>query len=186
MKTPYGIFLDSKLRKIALELWKDQKYFTIEEVVPEKIYQEKKENCIELFRPEAILTLIEIRLLADAPVTVNNWASVKGGFQFRGYRPPYYYLDQLIKKHKQKEIDLNTLLNQISNFNSYSQHTWFNAFDFNVKGYTAEEFRQLLLGWKREGKLSYLTGIETGVPWVHIDCRVSDRLDADGLFLFSA
>jgi len=185
MKTAYGMFIDSKLRKTALDLWHDQKYFTIKEIVPEKIYQERKENCIELFRPEAILTLIEVRILAESPITVNTWAITKGGFQFRGYRPPYYYLGKLLKSYKEKELDLNGLFNQVSNFHEYSQHTFFNAFDYNVNGYTADEFRKMLINWKREGKLPHLTGIEQGVPWVHMDCRLSNRLDADGLFLFN-
>lgn len=163
MKTPHEIFLDNRLKKSVLELWKDQKYFVIQEIVPKRTYQERKEKCIELFRPEAILTLIEIRLLADAPITINTWMWGEGGFQYRGFRPASYAVD----------------------YSDYSQHNLFNAFDFDVRGNTAEEFRTRLLTWKREGKLPYLTGIENKVNWVHIDCRMTQLLDNDGLFWFN-
>lgn len=149
--------------KTAIEMWNDQNFFTIGEIVPEKVFNERGENAIELFNPLAIITLIETRILFNRPITINNW-KWGGPFQYRGFRDVKYY------EGKQ----------------SYSQHALGNAFDYDVRGYLAKEAREKLIEWKKRGDLIHLTGIEKDVNWVHNDYRISARLDENGLFLFNA
>ena len=188
MKTNYGIFSEDQLRKLAIELWNDQNYFRIEELVPEQVFRERDTKAIELFNPRAIISLIETRILADSPITINTWYKHNdgSGFQFRGFRPPYYYLNKYVVKYELKKITLSQLLDLTRTHFSASQHTLFNAFDYDVRGYSAEEFRIKLTKWKQEGKLPFLTGLEEDVTWVHNDYRLSERLNEDGLFLFKA
>lgn len=164
MKTTYAQFLEDCRTKTALEIWTKQPYFCIEEIVPKDVFLARGQKSIELFQPRAILSLIEVRILANAGITINNW-KWNGLFQYRGWRPINYYTEKAI---------------------SYSQHVLFNAFDYDVKGVTAEDFRKYLITWKKEGKLQYLTGIEAGVSWVHNDYRLTNRLDENGLFIFKA
>ena len=163
MNSPYKDFKDS-MRISPLSIWMEHNtFFSTKELVPKQVYTDRGEQALELARPEALLTLLEIRLLINAPMTINSWSWDNTGFQYRGYRPASYYGNKV----------------------SYSQHLLFNAFDFDVKGYNAHQVRDMLLQWKREGKLPYLTGIERTVNWVHIDCRLSNFLDEDGLFWFN-
>jgi len=151
--------------KTALDLWHEQDFFILEELMPEDVFNTRGSSCIELLTPEIIITVIELRILFDSPMTVNNW-KWGGLLQHRGFRPISYYISQ------GKSL-------------SYSQHIRANAIDSDVRGATAEECRQDIRRWKREGKLKHLTGIEKGVTWLHTDCRICSRLDEDGLFTFS-
>ena len=65
-----------------------------------------------------------------------------------------------------------------------SQHKLGNAIDFDV--YVTkdgkkvrkdpDDIRALLRKWKAAGKLKNLGGLETGVNWVHCDCRPHEHL----------
>ncbi len=146
--------------KSIIELWEEQSFFCLEEIVSKDVFTARGSKALELFNENALRTLLELRQLFGTSMTVNNW-KWRGDWQFRGFRPWSWYKKQ-----------------------SYSQHAFGNAFDFDVKGLTAEEARQKIIGWKKEGKLQYLTCMELDVNWVHIDCRISNRLDENGLFLF--
>ncbi|MCK5611265.1 hypothetical protein KAR91_55860 [Candidatus Pacearchaeota archaeon] len=187
MKTNHANWLEKQM-KTAIELWNDQSFFIIEELVPEAVYMARREKAIELCQPNALITLIETRVLADSPFYVNNWH--KRGenqgkeFQFRGWRPPYYYLLKLVEDYEKGKLELKVLLELLKVHFKCSQHTFFNAWDYDVKGCTAARFRKKLIQWKKEGKLKHLTGIEKKVNWVHNDYRISERLDENGLFMF--
>lgn len=146
--------------KSITDLWREQKYFRIEEIVSSEVYNLRGSKSLELFDEKAIRTLIELRELFDSPITVNNW-KFGGKFHNRGFRNWSYFKSP-----------------------SYSQHMFGRAFDFDVRGLTAEEARQKIINWKKEGKLQYLTSMELDVNWVHMDCRICNRLDQNGLFLF--
>ena len=136
--------------------------FRIEELVPKTIFEYRKDKCWELFAPEILQTIDEIRELFQSPIIINNW--MWGGvFQYRGFRPISYYDGK----------------------DSLSQHIRGNALDFDVKGLSAEDARKKIIGWKKDGKLNRLTALELGTSWVHIDCRQSERLNNYGLFLFN-
>ena len=148
-----------------MELWESQTYFILEELVPKDVYYDRGDKAIEIISEPALRTLIKIRELFQNPITVNNW-KWEGPYNNRGYRHESYYNDD--RKH-------------------YSQHQFGNAFDFDVRGFKADDARELIKGWKKNGELPYLTGLEEGegVTWVHIDCRLTDRLNEDGLFIFN-
>ncbi len=176
----YAKWLNS-LQKTAIELWNDQDFFRIEELVPRDVFLERGEKCIELFPAPAIVTIVETRILYDSAMTINNWLW-GGEFQFRGWRPFYYYFDKLVEDNPEMGPEETTTL--ASCHFVCSQHSFANAFDYDVRGYTAERARRKLIQWKSEGKLKFLTGIEKDVNWVHNCYRICRRLDDNGLFLF--
>jgi hypothetical protein len=135
--------------------------FRLEEFVSKDIFKRRGEKAWELFTPDIIETINDLRVLFNTPITINNWFW-DGRLQYRGLRPTSYYAGK----------------------ESLSQHIRGNALDFDVKDYTAEEARQEITAWKRQGLLKKLTGLELDTNWVHIDCRQSERLNQDGLFLF--
>ncbi len=180
MKTNYAKWLKNQ-QKTAIELWNDQDFFSIEELVPKSIFLSRREKSIELFPANAIISLIETRILYDASMTINNWLW-GGQFEFRGLRPFYYYFNALVENNPDKLPE--EIIALASEMYKCSQHAFANGFDYDVKGLTAEQARQKLIKWKSEGKLPFLTGIEKDVNWVHNDYRICQRLDDNGLFIF--
>lgn len=152
----YAQFLIDCRDRHYLEIWENQSYFKIQELVPKNTYERYGESAILLFPKESILTLLELRILADTGIIINTWFN-KGSltnFQYRGYRPLTFYTADVISK------------------GFISQHCLFQAFDFNVLGYTCDAFREQIVLWKKEGKLPYLSRIEAGTDsWVHIDVK---------------
>ncbi len=51
----------------------------------------------------------------------------------------------------------------------YSQHKFGRAFDPKFTKKTADEVREYILS--NRDKFPYITCLEIGVPWVHVDCR---------------
>ncbi len=145
----------------VIDLWVSQDFFILEEIFPPEVLKARGEKALQLYSEKALRTLIELRELFNSPMTINNW-KWKGQFKYRGFRPWSYYKS-----------------------NSYSQHLLGNAFDFDVKEYTADEAREKIKQWKSQGKLKYLTGLEEKVNWVHVDCRISKTLNKNGLYLFN-
>jgi hypothetical protein len=91
-----------------------------------------------------------ILMMADAirdyfmeAVTINDYGKE---MQYRGFRTPN------CKEYKQ-----------------YSQHSFGRAIDLDITGKNADEVRKIILD--SPDKFSFITCIEIGVPWVHIDCR---------------
>jgi hypothetical protein len=140
------------------------KYFEWDELLPKHIYSDNSVVFHEIFNIETLMTLDELRVIFDAPITVNNY-KWGGKFQYRGYRDNIFY-------------------DKYPNSNIYSQHRRGNAFDLDIKGLSAEEVRNKIIGFKKKGFLKHLTGLELDVSWVHFDCRSTNKLDKDGLFLF--
>lgn len=138
--------------------------FTWKELVSEALWLRRGGKVCELFTPEILHTLDIIRKNFNCPININDW-SYGGRFDYRGFREIAYYSNR----------DIN---------DSLSQHLRGNAFDFDVTGYAAEDARDKIRSMKKKGLLPFLTGIEIDINWVHIDCRVTDRLDRNGLFEF--
>jgi len=131
------------------------KYFKAYELVDEKTFKEKGETALSLFNPEALQALDDLRDFFGVSIVINTWHS-GGEFQWRGYRTP----------EKAKELG-----------SPNSQHAKGNAFDCDIKGYSAEDARQFILKNKDNPKLKRIMRLEGNVNWVHWDLlQVPDRI----------
>ena len=99
------------------------------------------------FNSKALVALDNLRDFFRASITVNNW-HIGGRFQFRGYRP--------------QDCKVGAKL---------SQHRLGNAFDCDIKGYTAEEARQKILQNQNNPLLEKIMRLEGKVGWLHFDLK---------------
>ena len=99
-------------------------------------------------------------------VIVNNYL-FGGNNEFRGYRPviEIAVLEVIMGK--------TIITSKVGSFTS--QHCQGRGIDFNLEKYTAEEVRQDILKNPNAKRYRYVTALETGVSWVHIDCRHWDK-----------
>lgn len=121
-----------------------------------QVYEKYGEDrCWQFFDENHLRTMDDIRDHFGVPITVNNWTS-GGRFQQRGLR---CNLDELVKdKTDNGDIYL-------------SDHCLAKAFDFDVRGYSAEMARQSILD--NQDKFPYISVIEGDVNWIHIGFRNS-------------
>lgn len=126
------------------------KHFKLVELVSKSDYDSLGEKCWELLDERALITLDALREDLGRPITINTWKS-GGQFNWRGYRSRAYYKSDS------------------AYITSRSQHKFGRAFDFDVKGMSAEDVRQYI--YKNKSKFPYISFIETEVNWVHIDTR---------------
>jgi hypothetical protein len=119
------------------------KHFKAYELVDRKTYNKWGERSFMFFDPRLLYTLDQIREHFGKPVTVNTWKQ-GGKFQWRGLRNP-----------------------ACPEYSVYSMHTLGRAVDFTVKGISASKVRQEIL--KHADKFEFITRIEDGVSWVHMD-----------------
>ncbi|MDA8104670.1 MAG: D-Ala-D-Ala carboxypeptidase family metallohydrolase [Nitrospiraceae bacterium] len=124
------------------------KHFQIYELVDKRTFDEFGTKAWELFKEPALIALDGIREFFAAPVTINNWWNGIGSFQFRGFRPAWYQGGA-----------------------THSQHRLGNAFDFAVKGLSAEQVRQRIIENKDHELLKNIMRLEAAVNWVHFDCK---------------
>lgn len=121
------------------------RHFQIRELVPPDVYLERGDGAIILFDSRILWTLDALRDVLAVPLTVNTWHS-GGAYTQRGYR-----------------TDPDTGAR-------YSQHRFGRAVDFTVSGMTAQTFRDNVRSGDYPTQLQYITRIEDGVSWVHLDC----------------
>jgi uncharacterized protein YcbK (DUF882 family) len=86
-----------------------------------------------------------VREFFGKPVTVNNW-KWGGSFQYRGYRPPHCMVGAAQSYHKRGM-----------------------AFDFDVKGLTADVVRGFIKEHQDDPLLHLIMRMESEVSWCHID-----------------
>ena len=107
------------------------------------------------FDDRALISLQALRDWAGTAV-INDW--YWGGHnQWGGYRPP--------------ECSIGAL---------FSQHKFCRAFDPKFVFKSADEVREYIL--TNRDKFPYITCLETGCPWVHLDTRNWD-VDKHGILL---
>lgn len=135
------------------------RHFELYELVDRATFQKWGQDAWSLFHPDLLLTLDGIRDFFNVPVTVNNWYG-GGPFQYRGYRGPECPIGAPASYHK------NGM-----------------AADFDVKGYTAEDARRIIVENKNNEFLQYITRMERDVNWVHIDLAEL-RKDQKRIYLF--
>ena len=121
------------------------KHFAVWEFVPRSVFDQLGDRSLWLMDDRILATIDAVREYFNVPVTVNNWHS-GGDFNYRGYRP----MDYPQGAH-------------------FSQHRCGRAIDFDVQGHTAEQVRQEII--VQRDRFSYITAMEAGTNWVHIDCR---------------
>jgi hypothetical protein len=129
------------------------KYFHPYELVDKETYEKLGYDSLNLFKPDTLLALDDLREFFGVPITVNNWWN-GGPFQWRGLRNP-----------------------SCSQYSAGSQHSVGNAIDCDIHGYTAEEARAKIIENKNSPLLSKIMRLEGGVNWVHFDLlHVANRI----------
>lgn len=122
------------------------RFFQLHELVDRNTFHRFGDDAWRFLESDALDMLDGIREFFNAPVTVNNWWEGKGSFQFRGYRPPDCTVGA-----------------------PHSHHRTGKAFDFDVKGYIAEDARRIILENQDNPLLSKIQRMEADVHWVHAD-----------------
>jgi hypothetical protein len=128
------------------------KHFIVQEFVPQETFEEHGDSSWQFLDPRLLQTMDLVREWFDRAVVVNNWAS-GGGYQYRGYRPPCVTVGA-------KE----------------SQHRFGRACDFDVDGLSAEAARKIILDHQNDSAFRFITRVELGVSWVHIDLANIDSV----------
>jgi len=122
-------------------------YFTIEELVPESVFQFTKPATLwNIFDHRILITADRLRK-RYGKLLANTWLW-GGRHNYRGYRPQGCSVGSV-----------------------YSQHRFGRAIDLEPVDVTAEEIRQDILSGISERLFEYITAIELGTSWLHIDCR---------------
>ena len=133
-------------------------HFRIEELVPAGTYRklervsnsrgDMERRALQLLDWRILYTIDCIREQLRIPLIVNDWYW-GGEFQYRGWRPPACTVGAI-----------------------NSQHKFGRAIDFVSPRQEAEQIRLKILENNR--LFPYITYMEDGTTWVHIDCRNAD------------
>ncbi len=128
-----------------------KRFFCIEELVHPDIYVEYgEEKCWQLLDSRMLIMLVKLRLKLNIPLVINTYH--KGGARhYSGLRPPLH------PEHFK--------------YDSTSQHVFGRAYDIISKDISAKDMRKHIL--ENQDFYNYITYMEDGVNWLHIDCRNS-------------
>lgn len=130
------------------------KYFTIRELVPPHVFNERGEKAWGLLDSNALHMLDALRTHLG-PITVNNW-HIGGSFKESGLRTPKgrYY-------------------------RPYSQHSFGRAFDCKFKNVSAEDAQAFVIS--NPDLFPYITRLEDAAitkTWLHFDtCNFGDQVN---------
>jgi hypothetical protein len=120
------------------------KHFMPQELLPQSWIDAHGDNAMLVMDDRILKTLDNLSMFFKLPIIVNDYC--RGGIlSYRGYRPTSY-----------------------TACSDSSQHRFGRAVDFDVKGKSAEQVRQIIL--KNRYKFPFITRMESDVSWVHIDC----------------
>ena len=125
----------------------EPKNFILQELVPPEIWEEREWKSIWLLDQNMIKMVDGIREFFDKPITINNW-KWEGQFTLRGFRPEGTKIGSKL-----------------------SQHKFGRAADMDIKDYSAEQARQIIIENQKSPLLNWITVIEDNVSWLHADCR---------------
>jgi hypothetical protein len=132
------------------------KHFELYELLPEKFYNSnihRGDNLWFIFDSRLLITLDNLREIFGKMV-INNWYW-RGHRQYSGYRPP--------------DCTVGAEL---------SQHRFGRAADIIILEHSIDSVRNWIIKNKNKNN-GFITGIELGTSWLHIDVR-----NYDGLLLF--
>lgn len=127
------------------------KHFIIKEFVPPEIWNSEGERSISYLDPNLLLSIEQIRNYFNKVIIVNNWYN-GGSFKYRGFRPKDCIIGSKRSMHKKGK-----------------------AIDFDVLGLTANEVREEII--KHRELFPYVSRMEAGVNWIHIDSKYTGRKD---------
>ena len=119
-------------------------YFTLDELVPPELIFKYGEMCWWFLDPKILWTADALREYFSVPIICNGDKE-----KYRGLRPPGY---------------------DIKNSVYMSPHEQGKALDLTITGRTAESVRQEILSLPDETAFQFITRIEEGVDWLHVDC----------------
>jgi hypothetical protein len=123
------------------------KHYTAVDFIPRAIYEKMGQDALMLMHDEVLITMDDIwDHFYPKAITVNNYAS-GGQWEFRGFRPAYCIV-------------------------GVAPHRMGYACDFDVEGMTADDARHEIIA--NRDKFKYITRMEMGVNWVHIDRLVTN------------
>lgn len=131
-------------------------HFKVQELVPQSVYMDLGQGGLMLLDARILWTIDAIRDAYSVPVIVNNWGD-GGPFDQRGFRT---FVDPKTR---------------------YSPHRFGRAVDLDIEGVTAEQFRGTVKAGGLKKELMYVTRIEDGVTWVHLD-NVNTGIDGITFF----
>lgn len=120
-------------------------HFDIRELVDPVTYELMGENAWSLFDPLLLSTMDRIRERYKVPVKINDWHT-GGQFKDRGFRSSESTTGSKLSAHRRGQ-----------------------AMDFDITGLTAEFVRKDILANQEHIDFMFVTRIELGVTWVHID-----------------
>lgn len=133
------------------------KYFILEELVSRKIFETMDHNAIWSHFDQDLLKAIDWvkeTFSKDSPVTINNW-KWGGDRQYSGLR-----------------VDGDDY------YSPTSMHSVGKAADMIFKNTTAHEIRKSVTEMESMGiVIPYITRIENGVSWLHIDTKPTGKTD---------
>jgi hypothetical protein len=119
------------------------KHFAPWEFVPRIFYEKTGADCLQLVNSVMLITADDIRDFFGKPVTCNDYLN-GGQNEFRGFRPASCTIG-----------------------GTESMHRIGGALDLTILDVSAEEARQAII--KHRDKFPYITRMESGVEWVHVD-----------------
>jgi uncharacterized protein YcbK (DUF882 family) len=130
------------------------KHFSVNELVPPEVYAEMHDAAIILLDDRILRILDAVRDHFGVPVVVNNYHT-GGTLRQRGLR---------------------TVM--VSGGAKHGAHFYGRAADFDVQDMTADMVRHEILANKSLDDFDLITGMETGISWVHLDC--ANRYNMNG------
>lgn len=127
------------------------KHFSIHELVPPNVFNDRKEKAWELLDERLLITLDKLRERYGS-ITVNNyyWGKEREWSGLRTPDSPYY--------------------------SPFSQHTFGRAADCLFANKSAEEVRQEILASPSDPDFELIGSVELGVSWLHFDVRNCERI----------
>lgn len=122
------------------------RHFAVQEFVPKAVYDERGEKSIYLMDERILVAADQLRETFGQAV-INNWM-FGGILQYSGLRTVHS-----------------------KDYSPWSQHAYGRAIDIKFAKHSAEEIREYI--FRNERKFPTIVGVELGVPWLHVDCRIN-------------
>ncbi len=127
------------------------KHFSIHELVPPNVFNQRQEKAWELLDERLLISLDKLRERYGL-ITVNNyyWGKDREWSGLRTSDSPYY--------------------------SPFSQHTFGRAADCLFSNISTEDVLQELLANPTDPDFEFIGSVELGVSWLHFDVRNSHRI----------